>query len=91
MKKHIMRLWFYKKRDRYNLEEVLMICIGLSLPPWLSEILLDRANLRVDRTGGQGIYGFILDCLYMDTVKTIRAFLELNGLGFGMWREEDAG
>ena len=34
-----------EERKQYNLDQVVAICIGLHLPPWLSEILLDRAHL----------------------------------------------
>ena len=60
----------------YDLEDLVLICVGLNLPPWLSEVLLERANTRVRRTGKQSVYGFILDCLYMDEGKTVKAFLQ---------------
>ena len=59
----------------YDLVDLVMICVALKLPPWLSEVLLERANLHVKRTGKQSVYGFILDCLYLDEGKTVRSFL----------------
>ena len=66
-------------RKKYELDQVVAICIGLNLPPWLSEILLDKAGLTVKRYGTYGYYGTILDCFYMDTIKEVQTFLNDNG------------
>ena len=66
-------------RKKYELDQVIAICIGLNLPPWLSEILLDKAGLSVKRYGTYGYYGTILDCFYMDTIKEVQSFLKDNG------------
>ena len=66
-------------RKKYELDQVVAICIGLNLPPWLSEILLDKAGLSVKRYGTYGYYGTILDCFYMDTIKEVQTFLSDNG------------
>ncbi len=58
---------------------MIAICIGLNLPPWLSDILLDKAGLVVKRYGAYGYYGTILDCFYMDTIKDVQQFLNENG------------
>ena len=68
-----------EERETYELDQVIALCIGLHLPPWLSEILLDKAHLAVKRYGPKGYYGVILDCLYMDTMKELQKFLEENG------------
>lgn len=68
-----------EERTSYDLDQVIALCIGLHLPPWLSEILLDRAGLSVKRYGPKGYYGVMLDCFYMDTMKEIQTFLEENG------------
>ena len=39
----------------YDLEEVLLICLALNLPPWLSSVLLEKANLAIFRSGAQKI------------------------------------
>ena len=62
----------------YDLEEVLLICLALNLPPWLSSVLLEKANLAIVRTGAQAHYGFILDCLYLENVAAVQAFLKGN-------------
>ena len=46
-----------EERKKYNLDQIIAICIGLHLPPWLSEVLLDRAGLTVKRYGPYGYYG----------------------------------
>ena len=68
-----------EERKKYNLDHVIAICIGLNLPPWLSEILLDKAGLTVKRFGPYGYYGTILDCFYMDTIYDVQTFLTDNG------------
>ena len=68
-----------EERKKYNLDQVIAICIGLNLPPWLSEILLDKAGLTVKRYGAYGYYGTILDCFYMDTIQEVQKFLSDNG------------
>ena len=67
-----------EERKQYNLDQVVAICIGLHLPPWLSEILLDRAHLTVKRFGPYAYYGIILDCFYMDTIKDVQEFIQQN-------------
>ena len=66
-------------RKNYNLDQIIAICIGLNLPPWLSEVLLDKAGLSVKRFGAYGYYGTILDCFYMDTIQEVQEFLQKNG------------
>ena len=68
-----------EERKQYNLDQIIAICIGLHLPPWLSEILLDKAGLTVKRFGPKGYYGTILDCFYMDTINEVQDFLSNNG------------
>lgn len=68
-----------EERPSYELDQVIALCIGLNLPPWLSEILLDKAGLTVKRYGPKGYYGVILDCFYMDTINEVQKFLEDNG------------
>ncbi len=68
-----------EERDSYELDQIIAICIGLHLPPWLSEILLDRAGLKVKRYGPKGYYGTILDCFYMDSFSDVQKFLNDNG------------
>lgn len=67
-----------EERKQYNLDQVIAICIGLHLPPWMSEILLERARLSVKRTGPYAYYGIILDCFYMDTIQDVQQFITEN-------------
>jgi len=66
------------ERKQYDLDQIFTICLGLHLPPWLSEVLLDKAGLTVKRYGPKGYYGTILDCYYMDTFEEIKAFMAKN-------------
>ena len=68
-----------EERKQYNLDQIIAICIGLHLPPWMSEILLERARLSVKRTGPYAYYGIILDCFYMDTILDVQQFITENG------------
>ena len=74
----LLRLRTEEKKN-YNLDQIIAICIALHLPPWLSEILLDKAGLSVKRFGAYGYYGTILDCFYMDTIHDVQTFLTDNG------------
>ena len=67
------------ERKQYDLDQVVIICVGLHLPPWLSEILLERAHLSVKRVGPYAYYGIILDCFYMDTIQEVVDFVKDNG------------
>ncbi len=66
-------------RKKYELDQVIALCIGLNLPPWLSDILLEKAGLVVKRYGAYGYYGTILDCFYLDSMKEVQQFLSDNG------------
>ncbi len=68
-----------EERVSYKLDLVVALCIGLHIPPWLSEVLLDKARLSVKRYGEFGYYGEILDCNFMDTVGEVQVFLTENG------------
>lgn len=74
----LLRLRTEEKKN-YNLDQIVAICIGLNLPPWLSAILLEKAGLTVKRFGAYGYYGTILDCFYMDTIQEVQDFLQSNG------------
>ena len=67
-----------EERKSYDLDQVIAICVGLHLPPWLSGILLEKAGLTVNRYGPYGYYGTILDCFYMDTIAEVQQFLKEN-------------
>lgn len=62
-------------KQRYTFDEVVAICIGLNLQPWLSRVLLDKANFPTPDSEDLRHYGMILDCLYLDTIKVIQNFL----------------
>ena len=68
-----------EERKSYKLDQIIALCIGLHLPPWLSEVLLDKAGLSVKRYGPYGYYGTILDCFYMDTIQDVQKYLSNNG------------
>ena len=64
----------------YKPDELVRICVGLHLQPWQSDELFKRANIDVERIGPRAYLGFIIDCLYLESITTIQAFLETNGL-----------
>lgn len=70
--------YYANPKRLYTLDEVVAICVGLSLPPWLSRVLVDKANLCVPEGSAQIHYGMILDCLYLDSIKPIQTFLLRN-------------
>ena len=69
-----------EERANYSIEQIVLICIGMNLPPWLSEALLDRAHLDIKRYGAFGHYRVLLDCYFMDNVATVQEMLVSNGL-----------
>ena len=68
-----------EERKSYSIDQIVAICVGLHIPPWLSEILLEKAGLKVKRYGDYGYYGIILDCFYMDDINAVQNFLSANG------------
>ena len=68
-----------EERKSYSIDQIIAICVGLHLPPWLSDVLLERAHLSVKRFGPYGYYGTILDCFYMDSIEDVQEFLKNNG------------
>lgn len=68
------------ERKEYNIDQVVAICVGLHLPPWLSEVLLEKAHLSVKSYGPLGHYGTILTCFFEDTIEEVQDFLVNNGL-----------
>ena len=69
-----------EERVTYSIEQIVLICIAMHLPPWLSETLLDRAHLDIKRYGTFGHYRVLLDCYFMDDVTTVQEMLVSNGL-----------
>ena len=67
-------------KRKYAFDEVVAICIGLNLPPWLSRVLMDKANFPAPDSESLRHYGMLLDCLYLDTIKVIQNFLLRQGL-----------
>ncbi len=74
----LMRL---RKEDRksYKIDQLIAICVGLHIPPWLSSILFQKAGLGVPREGSNSYYGMILDCFYMDSIEEVQQMLINNG------------
>ena len=66
----------------YTLEELINICVGLNLEPWESDILFEKADVVLPRTGPLAHFGFIVDCLYLEPRKNVDAFIEENGFKF---------
>ena len=64
-----------EERREYSLDQVMAICIALHLPPWLSRGMLQRTGFILRPTRQHQAYQFILDCLFMDSVEDVQAFL----------------
>lgn len=64
----------------YTLKELIDICVGLHLAPWESDILFEKANIPLPRTGPLAHFGFIVDCLYLEPHKNIDGFVENLGV-----------
>ncbi len=72
--------YFGKEGVKYEPDVLLRICIALSLPPWLSDVLFEKAELKIPRKGQKRYYGFVLDCLYLESMATIKVFLKKRGI-----------
>lgn len=64
-----------KESDNYKMDQVVILCVALHLPPWLSSEMLYKAGLTLRRTKQHRAYRLILDCMFMDSVKMIQSFL----------------
>lgn len=59
----------------YELDEIFGICLGLNLPPWETNILLEKANMAVEEIDQHLYYSVIRDCLYLEPITSIQRFL----------------
>ena len=71
----IKRLRRNERRD-YTMDQVVALCIGLHLPPWLSCELVRRAGLMLRDIPEHRAYRYILDCLFMDSIDDVQGFLK---------------
>ena len=71
----IKRLRRIERRD-YTMDQVLALCIGLHLPPWLSCELIKRAGLMLRDIPEHHAYRYILNCLFMDSIDDVQRFLK---------------
>ena len=67
------------EKDNYSLDQVMVICIALHLPPWLSSQMIKRAGLLLKDTELHNVYRAILDCMFMDSLEMVQAFLVESG------------
>lgn len=77
--KTIKRLRSAERRD-YTMDQIVALCIGLHLPPWLSCELMARAGLVLRDIPEHRAYRYILDCLFMDRMEDVQRFLKENKL-----------
>ena len=75
LKESTIEGYYNNPKQKYTFDEVVAICIGLNLQPWLSRVLLDKANFPAPDSEVLRHFGMILDCLYLDTIKVIQNFL----------------
>lgn len=64
-----------------NIECVIAVCLGMNLPPELSEVLIKKAgfSLRIVDNEAHAIYDFILKHMYRDSVANCNRLLETVG------------
>lgn len=68
-----------KESDNYKMDQVIILCVALHLPPWLSSEMLYKAGLMLRRTKQHRAYRLILDCMFMDSVEMVQSFLVSTG------------
>ena len=71
----IKRLRRIERRD-YTIDQILALCIGLHLPPWLSYELIKCAGLVLRDIPEHHAYRCILDLLFMDSIDKVQQFLK---------------
>lgn len=77
--KTIKRFRSTERRD-YTMDQVVALCIGLHLPPWLSCEMTARAGLVLRDIPEHRAYRYILDCLFMDRIEDVQRLLKENKL-----------
>jgi transcriptional regulator with XRE-family HTH domain len=73
----VKRLRNSDRRD-YTHDQVVALCIGLHLPPWLSCELTKRAGLMLRDIPEHRAFRYILDCLFMDSIDEVQQFLKTS-------------
>lgn len=72
----------FKEKLKMNLTlaETIALCIGLEAPPWLSKVILARANTALNPADPlHQVYDYVLSCMFMDSIDTIQDFLKEGG------------
>ncbi len=74
-------LYRMRTDENYNvsLELILQLCIGLHLPPEISEILISRSSKRLGNMELHFLYRFLLNCCYTSTIFECNDILEAQG------------
>lgn len=74
-------LYRMRTDENYNvsLELILQLCIGLHLPPEISDILLSRSSKRLGNMELHFLYRFLLNCCYTSTIFECNNILEAQG------------
>lgn len=68
-----------RESDNYKMDQVVVLCVALHLPPWLSSEMLCKAGLTLRCTRQHRAYRLILDCMFMDSVEMVQNFLTSSG------------
>lgn len=68
-----------KESDNYKMDQIIVLCVSLHLPPWLSSEMLNKAGLTLRSTKQHRAYRLIMDCLFMDSIDDIQNFLTASG------------
>ncbi|TRW68991.1 ImmA/IrrE family metallo-endopeptidase [Lactococcus lactis] len=74
-------LYRMRTDENYNvsLELILQLCIGLHLPPEISDILISRSSKRLGNMELHFLYRFLLNCFYTSTIFECNDILEAQG------------
>lgn len=71
-----------RKKTKWSLsrDEVIGLCIGLNMPPWLSQEMLKRAHVALDdKDPTDMMYSMILELHFMDKITDIQQLLKSEG------------
>ena len=67
------------KVKHYSEKNVVVLCVAMHLPPWLSFALIAKAGFSLAATREQQAYSMVLSCMYMRSVDEVNDYLRERG------------
>ena len=67
-------------RPEYSIHQIVAIIVGLHLPPWISDELLDAASIRLSGNPAAYKYKCVVTCMFMEKYTTVQKHLAKIGV-----------